>query len=139
MGTAAAAISSLACTFDPSIRAASAPGTEGGDPGRLESVDEPGDQRRLRADHDQVDALGRGSRDDSADVLGAEVEAASVGGDPGVAGRTEQLRRATGPRQRLDDRVLPPAASYDQDSHLNSSARRPESGPLAEVALTAPW
>ena len=96
VGTPASAISSLAWTFEPSSRAASARGPEGRHAGGLERVDEPVDQRRLGPDDDQVAALAVGGGDDRRRSSPAVVEQPGVGGDPGVAGRAEQLaaRRA---------------------------------------------
>ena len=54
--------------------------------------------------------------DDRLDVLGADLgQALGVGGDPGVAGRAEQLGSVGRARERPHDRVLAPAAADDQD------------------------
>ena len=46
---------SLVKAFEPSSRAAALRRAEGLDAGRREVVDEAGDERRLRSDHDEVD------------------------------------------------------------------------------------
>ena len=55
VGTPAASITSFANDFDPSIRAASADGPKTGDAVVAELVRDPGDERRLGPDHDEVD------------------------------------------------------------------------------------
>ena len=100
VGTPASFISSLAKAFDPSSSAAAALGPKAGTPGLLQRVDEPGDQRRLGPDHDQVDAALLRHGDDRLDVVGRHPgQALGVGGDPGVAGRAEQLGGVGGPRR----------------------------------------
>ena len=94
VGTPAAAMISLANTFEPSSRAASRVGPKAAMPASLERVDEPGDQRRLGADDDEVDRLVARQRDEARDVVGRDVEQPRVGGDARVAGRAEQLGRA---------------------------------------------
>ena len=59
VGTPAASITSLANALVPSSRAAAALGPKRAMPGLGERVDEAGDQRRLRPDDRQVDALAR--------------------------------------------------------------------------------
>ena len=51
-------------------------------------------ERRLRADDDEVHGLRDCRVDEARDVLCTDVQAASVGGDPGVAGGREELSGA---------------------------------------------
>jgi len=65
---------------------------EGGEARVGELVDQPGDQRRLGADDDEVDPLGAGGVDQTLEVVGGDVEQPRVGGDAGVAGRADEQR-----------------------------------------------
>jgi hypothetical protein len=81
-----------------------------------ERVDDPLDERRLGADHDQVGAAVARDAHDPVDVLGADLEALDlVARDPGVAGRGEDLGPAWAAHQRAHERVLTPPAADDQD------------------------
>ena len=63
-------------------------------PAASSRVGEPGDERRLGADDDEVDALGPGQRDEAVEVVDADRQQPRVGGDARVAGRAQQLGRA---------------------------------------------
>ena len=103
-------MTSLANALEPSSRAAARVGPKAAMPRAASSVDEAGDERRLGPDDDEVDALvARRAAAMPADVVDADVEQAGVGGDPGVAGRAEDLGRLRRARERADDRVLAPA------------------------------
>ena len=80
----------------------------------LERVHEARDQRRLGADDVRSALLLRARRTSPSTSSAADVEAARVGGDAGVAGRAQHLRRARAAQQRAHDRVLAPAAADDQ-------------------------
>ena len=58
----ASAQRSLVKPFEPSRRAASRDGPKTRNAGRGKIVDEPGDQRRLRPDDDEVDRIAPGRR-----------------------------------------------------------------------------
>jgi hypothetical protein len=73
------------------------------------------DKRRLGADHDEVDALGARGVDQALEVVDGDVQQPGVGGDPGVAGRAQQLRALRRAGQRAQDRVLAPARADDED------------------------
>ena len=90
-------------------------GAEGGDPGLLERVDDPLDQRRLGPDDDEVGLLLARRRDDAFGVLGGDLEAAGVGRDPGIARSAQHLARLRRARERAHDRVLASPAADDQD------------------------
>ena len=87
-------------------------GPEGRHPGLLERVDEAGDQGRLGADRNEVDAALLGQGDDRLDVVGRDLrQALGVGCDAGVAGSAEQLGGVDGTAQRPDDRMLAPTTT----------------------------
>ncbi len=99
--------------------------TEGRHPGVLERVDETGDQRRLWPDHDEVDPAPLSRRPDRRDVRGADLrQAGGLGGDPGVAGRAEELGTFARARERPYQRVLAPAPAHDQDPQARPRVRR---------------
>ena len=81
----------------------------------------PRDERHLRPDDDEVDALALDRGDEPVDVLDGDVEQARVGGDAGVAGRAQQLGLLRRALQRAHDRVLAPAGADDEDLHVRAS------------------
>jgi hypothetical protein len=109
-------------------------GPERRDPGGLERVDEPGDKGCLGADHDQVAGLRGGCLDEPRDVTDADLETASIGGDPGVSRRAQQLRRALRARQSTDDRMLSPTAADDEDPAQRCLLRRPRAVAMGSAA-----
>ncbi len=86
---------------------------EGGDARLLEVVGKAGDERHLGTDHDQVRGDVEGGRDDALRGF----DDVGVGGDPGVTGRAEELRRVRRAAEGADDRVLAAAATDDEDPH----------------------
>jgi len=62
-----------------------------------EAIRQPGDERRLRPDHRQIDALTAGEVDEIDVGVDADADASRVTRDAGIAGRREQ---------RLDERAL---------------------------------
>ena len=90
VGTPAAAITSLAKALEPSSCAASLRGAEAGDARLAHGVGDPGDQRRLRADDDQVGAQLDGQRGDAVAVEQV---------DGGAARRSRRCRRCRGRRR----------------------------------------
>jgi hypothetical protein len=86
-------------------------GSERGDPGCCELVDDPGYERRLGADHDEVHLVLAGERDRI--TLGQAPHA--VARDTSVPGRAEHLGAPRAPQQRADQRVLAAAAADDED------------------------
>ena len=123
VGTPAASMISLANALEPSSRGDLARGPEGGDAACGQRVDQTGDERRLGPDDDEVDRLALGRRGQGVDVVDADVEQVGVGGDAGVAGRAEHLRRLRRAPQRADDRVLAPARADDEDLHAATDSR----------------
>ena len=98
VGTPAAAITSLANALDPS--------SCGGRGGRPEAVDaalpdgvgDAGDQRPLRADHDQVDGQPEGQLGHGRRVGDVQRPVLDLGGDAGVARRGDHRGRRPGRR-----------------------------------------
>ena len=82
-----------------------------------ERVGEPGDERRLGPDDDEVDpGVARRGRERGGIVRG-RVERPRVAADARVAGRAQHLGRLRGAQQRPDDRVLATAGADDEDPH----------------------
>ncbi len=93
------------------------------DAARDELVGEPGDERHLGADHDEVAALRRGGIGEPGDVVDRDREQPRVGRDAGVAGRAQQLRRRGRALQRAHERVLAPAGADDEDPRGHAAAQ----------------
>ena len=90
---------------------------EAADAGGVQRVGEPGDERRLGPDDDEVDpGVARRGRERGGIVRG-RVERPRVAADARVAGGAQHLRRLRGAQQRPDDRVLATAGADDQDPH----------------------
>ena len=120
MGTPAAAMTSLANALLPSSRAAAAPGPEGPDAGGAQRVAQPGHQRRLGPDHDQV-----------------HPERARQGHDPA---RVRPGRRGS-PRRPRPMPALPPAQrirgrSGDRPIARTRACSRPPPPTTSTVRLT---
>ena len=84
----ASAQRSLVKPFEPSSRAASRLGPKAAMPAAREIVGDPGDQRRLRADDDQVDLSGAAETDHRTvvgDVERDQLGASAMPGLPGAA------------------------------------------------------
>ncbi len=85
-----------------------------------ERIDESGDERRLRPHHGQVHSFALHGLHESVDVVHRDVQHSCVSGDPGVAGRTQQLRLLWGARQSPHKRVLPATGSDNEHLHRRS-------------------
>ena len=109
-------MSSFANAFDPPAGRRRVPDRRP-TPSRPELVGEPGDQRSLRADHDQVGVEVVGEPELGLDVVGGGGVARGDRRDPGVPGRGVQLFHPRAPRQAPAQRVLPAAAADDEDLH----------------------
>ncbi len=90
---------------------------EAGDAPRADGVGDPGDQRRLGADHDEVDAEPLGQVRDRVAV--DRVDRVELGdlGDAGVAGGRVDLLDAGVAGERGGERVLAAATADHQDVH----------------------
>ena len=84
-----------------------------------ERVGEPGHERRLGSDDDEVDAGVARRAGERRRLAGGRVERPRVAPDPGVARRAEHLRRLRRAQQGADERVLAPARADDQDPHTD--------------------
>ena len=98
-------MTSFANAFEPSSRAAAALGPKQATPAAAQVVGEPGDERRLGPDHDEVHA---GELALAATIVG-------VARDAGVARRGEHLRALRRAHERPHDRVLAAAGADDED------------------------
>ena len=105
---------------------------EDGDAGVAEVVGEPGDERRLRPDDDEVDAELVAEPEQRLRVVRPERVAGAEAGDARVAGGGVQVAepRALGDLPR--ERVLAPARADDEDVHAGESNRG--FGPPAKTA-----
>ena len=83
----------------------------------VERVDEPVDQRHLRTDDGELDALALDGRQQPFDVVGGDVEQAGVLRDAGVARRAQQLGLLRRAAERAHERVLAAAGADDEDLH----------------------
>src|SRR5689334_5225274 len=104
---------------------------EGGDALTLKCVDQPGDQRGFGPDHDQVDRLIARRPGQPVHVLRRDVDDASLLGDPGVPGCTEQLRALWRTTERADDGVLASASADHQDARRRQRALASSSAGMA--------
>ena len=105
VGTPAAAITSFAKLFDPSILAAARPGPKTGDAVAAERVGDARDERRLGPDHGEVGVEAAGEAEQRLGVVcphrvavaeRRDARIARRGVQPGQAGRLRQL-----PRERM--------------------------------------
>ena len=121
---------SLANAFEPSSRAGSRLGPNTGTPLHLELVDEPGHQRRLGPDDDEVDArLRRGGRERDGSPTSAS-SSSRLRADAGVAGRADELGLLGRAGERAHERVLAPTGADDEDLHAEAS-------PMGRIELRA--
>src|SRR6185369_8846551 len=104
---------------------------EAGDALTLQRVDQPGDQRGLRPDHDQIDRLIARRRGQPFHVLGREVDDLSLLCDTGVPGCAEQLRALWRTTERADDGVLSSASPDHQDARRRQRALASSSAGMA--------
>ena len=106
--------------MDDSIRAAAAVGPKTAMPASRERVGEPGGQRRLGADHDELDRERARASDDGAASSGVESAAttgrAGSSADPVAARRDDDLVDARLGGELPGERVLAAAAADDRGS-----------------------
>ena len=115
--TPAAAITSLANDFEPSMRAASFVGPKQAIPALAHRVGHPEHQRHLGPDDHQVGADPLGQLDDG--VAGGDVDVVLVGDDrgAGIARRDGQLLDLGVLAQREQQRMFTGTGSDHQDAH----------------------
>ena len=115
VGTPASAMTCLANALDPS-RAAASGRAEAVDPGRPHGVSDPGDQRCLGADHDQVHAEGAGQANDVIRIDGVHGVVGAHLGRARVPGGDVQGAHSRVSGQRQGQGVLAPARSDHEES-----------------------
>ncbi len=91
--------------------------TERLDPCRNEIVDDAGAQRRLGADHHEIDPLLLAEGDHRGVVGDVERHQLALLGDAGIAGRAVQLRDQRARRDLPGERVLAAARAEEEDVH----------------------
>jgi hypothetical protein len=80
----------------------------------MEPVDQPGDERRLRPNDDEVRSVLLGEPDDALEILRGDVAALGDLLYPSVAGRGYDLLDARALRELPRERVLPPSSPDEQ-------------------------
>ncbi len=81
-------------------------------------IRDPGDERRFRADDDQLDVVVDGvARHDASRSTGRAPTRLDDGGDAGVAGRRDDLVPRLLPQEGGDDRVFACSGPEHEDSH----------------------
>ena len=92
-------------------------GSEGGDAGGAQGIGDPGDERGLGTDDDQVDGLGVGQSDDGFDIAGVDRMAGRPARDPGIAGGGDQRGAAWRLRKPLRERIFAAPRPEQQELH----------------------
>src|SRR5690606_34347968 len=92
--------------------------TEAGDATRPDRVGDPGDERRLRADDDEVDGELLGERGDRGTVERVDIVGGGLG-HAGVAGGDVQADDIGVGAQGLDERVLATTGADDEYVHAD--------------------
>ena len=113
----ASAQSSLVNAFEPSSCGRGAARPERLDARRREVVDEAGDERRLRADDDEIDPFGSGSRRDRRVIGDVEREIRAALRRAGIAGRDEQALAERARGELPGQRMLAPARADQKNPH----------------------
>ena len=85
--------------------------------GLPERVRQPGRERGLRPDDDEVDALPLRQRRQALHILGSDGYAFGLGGDARIARRAEQPLDQRRGRNRPGERMFAPAAAHHQNPH----------------------
>ena len=113
--------------LEPSSWAAALRRAERLDAGGGERVDEAGDQRRLRPDHDEVDGVGLAEGDHGGMVGDIQRDALGLPGDPGIARRAPQLVHQRRGRDLPGQRMFAPAGADQKNVHktIPASERPP--------------
>ena len=119
--TPAAAITSLANPFEPSMRAAAALGPKQAMPGVPHRVGDARDERDLGPDDDEVGRPVLGERGDGGRVPDVDAALFGHGGRARVAGGAGERRDAGVLREREDDRMLTSTGTHHEDAHDGTS------------------
>ena len=91
--------------------------TERLEPGRIEIVDDPRRDRRVRADHDKIHRVGPAEIDHRGVIGNVERDAFGLARDPGIAGRAPQFCDQRGSRDLPRQRVFAAAGPEQEDVH----------------------
>jgi hypothetical protein len=94
-----------------------APGAEDREAARAEAIGEACDQRRFRTDHGEIHVLAHGERDQSVEVVDADVDGCRVPRDAGIPRRGPQTLHQRALRELPRERVFAAAAADEQDLH----------------------
>ena len=108
-------------SFDPGGGGARA---EHGDPGVAQLVGNAGNERRLRADHDEVDVECAGKREQALAVLRSDRVTRAEAGDARIPGRRVELSQLVRLAQLPGERVLAPPGADQQHLHRPHSNQR---------------
>ncbi len=90
---------------------------EGGDAGRLQPVDQPGNQRLLGTDDDEIDAFRFAKSDQQVEIRCRNLDALGLLGDPGIARRAIELVAERRGADRPAQRMFAPPRADDQNPH----------------------
>ena len=122
---------SLVKPFEPSSRAAAALGPNTAIPAAAQRIGHAGDQRRLGADHDEVDGVARrASSTTAAGSHGSTATQLRPARDPGIARRGDELAAARRLPKAPGERIL--ATARPQEQNIHGPSRRHESRPVSE-------
>ena len=144
IGTPAAAATSWQNALLHSIRAAAARRPEDRDPGLDQRIGDPGGQRRLGADDDQLDGLAPRERDDRRRIERIDARHASdtrLASDRITPRRHDDLVDARLAGQLPGKRMLAPATAHDQDAgrHHEAHAGSPARLRIGRQARSIVW
>ena len=117
VGTPARSSTSFANAFDPSMRAPAAEGPKTGHAAAAQAVGEPGDERRFRADDDEVDTQRAREREHAVAVLGEDGMTAAELGDARIARCGVQLVEPRALRDLPGESVLASTRADDEHPH----------------------
>jgi len=92
-------------------------GSEIGNPGRIERIAEPADQRRLRTDHDEIHHIVTAEGNDGIMVGDVESDAFGLLGDAGISRRTVEFFKKRAGRHGPGQCVLAAARANQKNIH----------------------
>ena len=138
VGTPAAAITSLANAFEPSIRAAAALGPKQAIPAARTASAAPATSGDLGTDHHQVGPDLGGQRGDRGRVADRQRPLLGDHRRAGVAGRADQRGHRRVGRERQAERVLAGTAADDQNPHGREGTGPGHDGRAAPAGAARP-
>ena len=137
VGTPALNISSFAKRLDDSILGGGRRWAERPESARGQPIDQPGRQRRLRADDGEIEALPDPQRDEAVQIGGQRPVAYGQRFDAGIPRSAVKVQRWIVVLQLPGDRVFATATADDQDFH-SEIFLWPLSSELWPVRFTSP-